>query len=199
MRGKTLKRIAAIALLSPALLAMTSSTSFMTLQPGSRLWVEGTSTVRGFSCAATQIDVTVETIGAGTATAVANAAKAVSGVELVVPAAKLDCKNGTMNEHMMKAIKGKDAPVITFKLASYELSKAAAGTTVDMKGTLSLGGVTKPITVQATAKPDAGALKVTGAYALKMTEWGLKPPTLMMGTMKVNENVKVNFDLTLKD
>ena len=170
MRGKTLKRISAIALLSPAMLAMTSGASIMTLQPGSRLWVEGTSTVRGFSCAATQLDVTVEAIGAGTATAVANASKAVNGVEVVVPAAKLDCKNGTMNEHMMKAIKGKDAPVITFKLASYELAKA-----------------------------EAGALKVTGVYPLKMTEWSLKPPSLMMGTMKVNENVKVNFDLTLKD
>ena len=199
MRGKTLKRISAIALLSPAMLAMTSGASIMTLQPGSRLWVEGTSTVRGFSCAATQLDVTVEAIGAGTATAVANASKAVNGVEVVVPAAKLDCKNGTMNEHLMKAIKGKDAPVITFKLASYELAKAAAGTTIDMKGTLSLGGVTKPVTVQATAKAEAGALKVTGVYPLKMTEWSLKPPSLMMGTMKVNENVKVNFDLTLKD
>jgi hypothetical protein len=31
-----------------------------------------------------------------------------------------------------------------------------------------------------------------------MTEWGLKPPTLMLGTMKVGDRVKVGFDLLLK-
>ena len=40
---------------------------------------------------------------------------------------------------------------------------------------------------------------MTGSYTVKMTEFGLKPPTLMMGTLKVNENVAVNFDLYLKD
>jgi hypothetical protein len=39
---------------------------------------------------------------------------------------------------------------------------------------------------------------VKGVYDLRMTEWGLKAPSLMMGTMKVNELVKVNFDLVLK-
>jgi hypothetical protein len=31
-----------------------------------------------------------------------------------------------------------------------------------------------------------------------MTDYGLKAPTLMMGTMKVDEKVKVGFDLFLK-
>jgi hypothetical protein len=30
-----------------------------------------------------------------------------------------------------------------------------------------------------------------------MKEYGLKPPTLMMGTMKVHEKVKVGFDFVL--
>jgi hypothetical protein len=34
---------------------------------------------------------------------------------------------------------------------------------------------------------------------VKMTEYGLKPPTLMLGTMKVDELVKVNFNLLLKE
>jgi hypothetical protein len=31
-----------------------------------------------------------------------------------------------------------------------------------------------------------------------MTEYGLKPPSLMMGTMKVKDAVQVHFDLLLK-
>jgi hypothetical protein len=39
---------------------------------------------------------------------------------------------------------------------------------------------------------------VTGSYPLKMTEYGLKPPSLMFGRIKVAESVRVNFDLLLK-
>ena len=31
-----------------------------------------------------------------------------------------------------------------------------------------------------------------------MKDFGMKPPTLMLGTMKVAEKVTVNFDLLLK-
>jgi len=199
MRTPKLARLTAIALVTPALLAMTSGGSFMTLQPASRLWVSGTSTVRSFECKAAVLDAKVGTIGSGTATAVANASKAISSVAVSVPAAKLDCGNGTMNEHMMKALKAKDAPMITFELAGYELAKGEAGTQVTMQGTLSLGGQSRPVTLAATAKDEGGTLRVTGTHALKMTEFGLKPPTLMMGTMKVNELVKVSFDLLLTD
>jgi polyisoprenoid-binding protein YceI len=199
MRTPKLARLTALSIATPALLAMTSGGSFMTLQPGSRLWVTGTSTVRGFECTATAVDAKVETVGAGTAVAVANASKAVESVKVTIPAAKLDCKNGTMNGHMMKAIKGTEAPVISFELGNYELVKGAAGTAVTMKGALSLGGQTKPVTVLATAKAEGSVMRVTGTYDLRMTEWGLKPPTLMMGTMKVNELVKVSFDLQLTD
>ena len=41
-------------------------------------------------------------------------------------------------------------------------------------------------------------LRVTGSYDLNMTEYGLKPPTLMFGRIKVGETVTVKFDLLLK-
>ncbi|HYD51678.1 MAG TPA: YceI family protein [Gemmatimonadaceae bacterium] len=199
MRTPKFARLMALALTAPALLAMTSSAAFMKLQPGSRLWVNGSSTVRSFECSATMIDAKVETSGPGTAVAVANGAKAVSAVKVAIPAAKLDCKNGTMNGHMMKALKASEAPIIAFDLAGYDLAKSAAGTAVTLKGTLSIGGQTKPVTIAALAKSEGTALRVTGTHEVRMTEFGLKPPTLMMGTMKVNELVKVSFDLQLTD
>jgi hypothetical protein len=42
------------------------------------------------------------------------------------------------------------------------------------------------------------ALRVTGKYELNMKDFGVKPPTLMLGTMRVGEKVTVNFDLLLK-
>jgi hypothetical protein len=41
-------------------------------------------------------------------------------------------------------------------------------------------------------------LHVNGVYELRMTDYGLKPPTLMFGRIKVGETVMVGFDLLLK-
>ena len=185
--------------LAPALVAWSGAAWQLSLvAPKSRLWVEGTSTVRGFTCRAVTFDVAVDASAPAAAAAIMNGEKAVTGVNVTVPAAKLDCGNGTMNEHMYKAIKAKDAPTIEFRLASYEMTKGASGMQGRLTGTLTLGGVQKPVTVEATATEDPAGLRVTGMHEVRMKEFGLKPPTLMMGTMKVNELVKVNFDLYLK-
>jgi polyisoprenoid-binding protein YceI len=124
----------------------------------------------------------------------------VSAVEIRVDTERLDCKNGTMNEHMLKALKAKTNPTIVFKLASYDLAKQAEAVRVTLNGTLSMGGVEKPISLTANAtEGSSGMLHVVGMHELRMTEWGLKPPTLMLGTMKVDERVKIGFDLLLKD
>jgi hypothetical protein len=184
--------------LTPALIAWTTARSELAVQPQSRLWVQGTSTVRGYECKAARFDARVES-GPGAVGAVLAGEKAVSAVKLEVPVAEMDCGNGTMNDHMRKALKATEHPVITFQLASYELAKASDGVQVTLNGTLMIGGVEKPVVIASDVKEGAdGTLHVVGAHDVMMKEFGLKPPSLMMGTMKVNERVKVHFDLLLK-
>jgi polyisoprenoid-binding protein YceI len=198
MRATIRPAIAAL-VLAPTLVAWTAYSN-LTLQPQSRLWVTGSSTVRSFECKAGTLETSVEAEGAGAVQAVLAGQKAVKTVVVKVLAAKLDCANGTMNGHMMKAIKGAENPVIEFRVASYDVEKGAAGVTGTLSGTLSLGGQQKPITVVAAGRREAdGSLRVTGTHELKMTEYGLKPPSLMMGTMKVDNKVTVHFDLLLKE
>ena len=196
----TAKRLAQAALcIVPTVTPWTSLENQMALATQSRLWVNGTSTVRSFECKATEFDAAVETSGPGAAKAVVSGEKAVTTVSVTVPAARLDCSNKTMNEHMLKALKAKEHGTISFKLSSYDIAKSGETVKGTLTGQLTLGGVTKPITMTATgaATPDGG-LQVTGSHELNMKEYGLKPPTLMMGTMKVGETVKVSFDLILK-
>ena len=185
--------------LVPAARAATPRATALDLQPTSRLWISGTSTVRSFECSAATFDANVQSVP-GAATAVLAGEKAVSAVEIRVNTERLDCKNGTMNEHMLKALKAKTNPTIVFKLASYDLAKQAEAVRVTLNGTLAMGGVEKPISLTANAtEGSSGMLHVVGMHELRMTEWGLKPPTLMLGTMKVDERIKVGFDLLLKD
>jgi polyisoprenoid-binding protein YceI len=182
------------------LLAGWMYSSRLNLEPGSRLWIEGVSTVRPFKCVAGVIEADVVTARAGAVSALVAGEKVVTSVGVRVPAAKLDCSNETMNGHMRKALKSDVSPMITFDVASYELMTAGTQQQAKLTGTLNLGGTARPITVDAVLVQDpAGSLRVKGSYDLRMTEYGLKPPTLMMGTMKVKELVKVNFDLLLKD
>jgi polyisoprenoid-binding protein YceI len=199
MRGHNTKTTLAILCLAPAAIAWTSAATRLTLRPDSKLWITGTSTVRGFQCAATAFETKIEATDGTTASSILGGAKAVQTAELTVPAKRLDCRNGTMNEHMLKAIKANDHPTIAFEVSTYDVAKAAAGAQGTANGELTLGGVTRPITVTGIVTEEAdGSLHIAGSYALRMTEFGLKPPTLMMGTMKVNERVTVNFDLRLK-
>jgi hypothetical protein len=42
-------------------------------------------------------------------------------------------------------------------------------------------------------------IRFKGSKQFKMTEYGVKPPTLMLGTMKVGDPVTVSFDLALSE
>ena len=199
MRSNTHRVVRQLLCLVPAAVAFSYGSAPMTLAPASRLWVDGTSTVRSWSCKATRIDATVETTGPGATGAVLQGEKAVKGVDVRIPVAQLDCSNGTMNEHMRKALKARDHQAIAFTVTGYDVAKGAAGVTGTLKGELTLSGVTKPISIQAAGAPAAdGTLHVTGSHELTMSDYGIKAPTLMLGTMKVGDKVKVSFDLYLK-
>ncbi len=168
------------------------------LAPESKLWFDGKSTVRDWSCKAPVLQAEVEAAGGGAQSQVLAGEKAVTSAKFVVPTMQLDCDNRTMNGHMRKALQADKNKEIAFTLTSYELSKNG-GVKGTLQGDLLINGVTKPITlpVEFATGPN-GALRMTGKYPLKMTDWKVTPPKLMLGTLKVNEMVTVSFDLLLQ-
>lgn len=171
----------------------------LVLAPEGKLWIEGTSTVRGYSCEAKKIDGGVQLAPGTSAIEVSGLGAAVRGVALEFPIESLDCGNGKMNDHMRKALMSKDHPKVSFRVASHEV-KPGEGKKgkIEMAGDLTIAGTTKRITIDAEAAPGAdGKIQVSGSKEIDMTEWGVSPPRLMMGTLRVHEAVKVNFDLSL--
>lgn len=169
-------------------------------RPESRLWVEGTSTVRGFTCEAGTLIGKVDPAPGVTTLAVPALGEAVRSMEVTVPVEALDCGNGTMNNHLFKALKGQDHPAVRFRLSSYEVApKGSSEATVKLAGELEMAGQERPITLEGLASAAAdGSLRVRGKKEIRMTEFGVKPPSLMMGTMKVGDRVNVHFDVVLK-
>jgi polyisoprenoid-binding protein YceI len=166
----------------------------LAVQPGSRVWLDGTSNVRAFHCESTRAQGT-----AGTSTIDLAQLGSVGAAEVSLPVATLDCRNGTMNGHMRNALKADDAPTLRFRATSVQVTPTGddAGT-ARMAGTLSIAGQERPVTFEGTVAKENGQLRVRGTRRITMTEWGVRPPSLMMGTMRVNPAVTVGFDVVLK-
>jgi polyisoprenoid-binding protein YceI len=170
----------------------------MTFTPESRIWVDGTSTVKSWTCQAGVPEGAVTTKAA--IGSLGDVAAAVGSATLAVQVAAMNCDdNNKMNEHMRKALKAEEAPAITFEMASAAVAAGEDGQWVaTLKGTLTMAGETKPVQIDGTAALlEDGTITLKGVTALNMKEWGMKPPSLFLGTMKVGENVQVHFDVVL--
>ncbi len=187
----------ALTLLVPAL-GWRAASERLSLQPESKLWVEGTSTIRSFSCTANTIVALVDTRAENAIPLLLVGEKAVAAVDVKVPAEQLDCGNGTMNDHMWTALKATENPRILFRMSTYAIARGAGAVTGTLTGTLELGGVKKPVTITAVGKAEGEMLRVTGSYPVLMSDYGLTPPSLMFGRIKVDDRVTVKFDLLLK-
>jgi polyisoprenoid-binding protein YceI len=182
----------------PAVLSAQASHAW-TLQPGSNMVVNGTSNVKDFACKADTMRVQIAATDAGAMKTILAAGHPALSATLTVPAAQLDCNNGTMNDHMRDALKMKDHPDITFRVDSFTTAKGDSGVVASVHGTLTLGGTAKPITVVVhPLDGGSGMMHVAGSYSLVMSDYGLKPPTLMLGILKVHDPVQIVFDLLLK-
>jgi polyisoprenoid-binding protein YceI len=198
MKSNVKRTLLALAIIVPASGAWSVANEQLMLQPQSRLWFDGSSTIRGFSCKAGEVNAVVEASGANAIPQLLAGDKGVKAVKVTVPTERLDCGNGTMNEHMRKALKVSENKTIEFRLDDYDVARGDDGISGTINGTLVLGGVSKTIAMKATGKDEGGMLHVTGTYDLTMTEYGIKPPTLMFGRIKVGEKVTVKYDLLLK-
>lgn len=155
-----------------------------------RITISGGSTLRSWSCDVTRFDAEVRTT--------AQSEPLPSGGEQAsfsIPVAGIDCRNGTMNGHLREALHGERHPNIRFELTRYTLG---AGNTLRAQGSLTIAGRTTPVEVEAIYEPGTGTLRVAGEKTLRMTELGVEPPRLMLGTLKVHDPVTIAFDLVIR-
>lgn len=131
----------------------------------------------------------------GTLNADAQNVTEVKTADVVIKVVDIQSTKGkTMDNKTWEAFKYEKNPTITFKLTS---ATVTAGT-IQAKGNLTMAGATKPITLTVKSKVLAnGEIQLTTTYTFKMTEYKMEPPTAMMGTIKVGDEVTVLFDLTL--
>lgn len=157
----------------------------------SKIWIEGTSSVHDWQCNVAQFAGTVaaEPADAGLA--------ALSGTSLTVPVQGIDCDNGTMNGKMRDAL-GSSPIRYALKSATPAAPDADGWFQVRTTGDLTINGTTRTVQMNVRGKAlDGGRIQFTGQHALKMTDYGISPPTAMLGALKTGDEVTVHFDATV--
>jgi polyisoprenoid-binding protein YceI len=192
--------IAAAALLGVfATTGAAQTTARVAVSPESKLWIEGTSNLHGWSCKAEKFDAAIELDAAAVAELATATPKVLKRVDVKVPVKSLKCGHGGMDDNLYKALKADETPEISYILATFDAAPGEADAfALKTNGTLAIAGKENKLTmdVVATRLPD-GTVTATGVVAIKMTDFGIKPPTAMFGTLRTGDEVKVNFALTV--
>ncbi|GLZ14419.1 hypothetical protein Acsp04_46540 [Actinomadura sp. NBRC 104425] len=91
--------------------------------------------------------------------------------------------------NMREILRAGEHPQITFR------STRVGGTPerFTVEGELTVAGRTEPLTVTAAADGD----RLTGEATVKQTRWGIKPYSAFFGALKLADDVRISFDLTL--
>jgi polyisoprenoid-binding protein YceI len=86
-------------------------------------------------------------------------------------------------------------PKITFRSVRVSNFK---GTSLTVHGDLSLHGVTKRIAMPVSVSVTPQQLRATGKYVLKQTDFGITPYSAAGGSIKVKNEVILNFNIVAK-
>src|SRR5258708_3772976 len=98
MRTSRFATVAIVALLIPiAATAAAQETARVVVGPESRLWIEGTSNLHGWSCKAEKLEVEIDLDAAAAAQPSTAAPNALKRVQIKVPVKSLKCGHGAMD------------------------------------------------------------------------------------------------------
>jgi hypothetical protein len=168
------------------------------VQPSSTLDIEGTTNINSFNCAIKKY-VGNDTLVLHEGGRNIRPVFVRGAVEL--DASSFDCGMAMMTSDFQKAINAKVHPAIVIDFISFERMPAYTAACEQFKGILkiSLGGTTRLFEVNCAIQADSsGTINLAGSREFTFSDFGLTPPTRMLGAVKVNESLKVSFHLKLK-
>ncbi|GAA4829101.1 YceI family protein [Algivirga pacifica] len=141
--------------------------------------IQGTSTLHDWESDCTQSQITIA------AAFQENRFIRFDKIEVSIPVKGIKSGKGLMDKNTYDALKADQYSDITFVYTSR--------TEHGIQGTLTIAGISKPIIIK--AKQEGNVFQ--GSYTFKMSDYGITPPTVMMGTIKTGDEIKIVYKVTL--
>lgn len=194
--AKTLKISGAAAILLLAA-PLAGRAAELAVKPAGSLYIQGDSTLHIWRSTATELSLTFTTAKDAPAD-LAEAIKAskVEAFKVEVPLAGMRSGEKGLDKNMRKTMDASKFPDIAYALGKYELAKSQDGAMIaKTTGSLTIAGKTQQVPMDVTFRFGPKGVELAGSYTLNMSDYGITPPTLMFGAIKVKDPVTVNFDL----
>ena len=192
----TLLMVSALMAAATAAGAQSASAIRLRLEPGSELSIEGTSNVHGFHCKTNKINAYID-VNPDYTKDLTKVARPIVSVQVNIAVKSLSCGNRKMDENMYSTLKADENQLIKYRLSGYDiLDGSSAAFAAKTTGTLTIMGKEKTVAMKIdAARLNEGKATAQGEETLLMTDFGIKPPSFMFGTMKVGDVIKVKFNL----
>lgn len=190
--------VTALAFLAGAALVSAENVTYNAV-PGSKLKMDGTSTIHDWTVESSLIGGTLEWDAAFDTAPKAGKVPGAK-VESLILVRSLKSGKSAMDAVMQDAMKAEQHTKITYKLKELTLKEVPASAGAPMQfesdGEITVSGVTKPLKMPVTAVREGDKLKITGQATLKMTDHDIKPPApaVGLGLIKTGDEVKITFD-----
>ncbi|MFZ4457116.1 MAG: YceI family protein [Bacteroidales bacterium] len=155
----------------------------------SNIVISGTSTLHAWDMKIAQVNGEV-----------AGSAGKLTSLVMHIPVKSMKSAEGSiMDGKAYDAFDSKKNPTITFTMSETTPVKVTDGNVeVTLTGMLSMAGVAKKVSFKSTGKVTGNTFQMKGAVPVKMTEYGMKPPTAIFGTIKCGDAIVVKFDVTVE-
>lgn len=167
------------------------------IEPGSRLYLKGTSNVNAFTC-----DCQDQYTGQVLEVERNGGYARFHNVSLLLKSRNFDCHNRKIDCDMQKALKADQYPHIKISLVdTWQNPKCLSGECKDWfdvqaNVNITITNVTKLQSIPAKAKIlGPNRFQLRGENALQMSAFGITPPEAMFGMIKVNDWITFHFDL----
>ncbi len=184
-----MRRSTVIAIALLVLMAGVSAADRFVPANGSVIRIEGTSTLHEWKMEGSTIN---GSIAAPPIEQWTN--ETASRVSVEIPVKAIKSEHAKMDKLMADALKAGTNPTIRYELADAVLTRPGATFLMKTRGKLTIAGVTRDVDMQITgARDSSGTYVITGQLPIRMSDYGIKPPTAMMGTIRTGNDVKVTF------
>lgn len=159
----------------------------------SSMTVFGSSNVRDWTMDVTEIN------GSVGLDATEDGLPEIHQVRIEVPVEQMTSDKDRLQRHAHEALKKEDHPIITFTASDIQVATADADSfSVTATGDLTIAGEMQSITLAAKgAQQQDGTFRIKGEHQLTLSTYHVERPSLMFGTIKVDDPVRIGFDVVL--
>ncbi|MBK7031808.1 MAG: YceI family protein [Ignavibacteria bacterium] len=126
-----------------------------------------------------------------------------TGTTLKLKTSLLDCDNSKMNRDLCEALKSEDYPYIRIDLHDALITEGTFddpnGAKITCNASITITNIARKVSLIVKGRRlSSGRYRFISTKELLMTDFGVEPPTALLGLIKVRNSIRINFDLITK-